>query len=118
MTKKFNLKDDAIYINNSLTIAKYKSIPESHFKRFRRVGGICVWLLKDFLKQIKDKDEDAIIGVYIEKKSINLVPFHCRNVLLAPMGNPNKRYCLGIGQLKDEGRTLNNRSSQTKVKKS
>jgi len=55
-------------------------------RRFKRVGGIKVELLRRFLKYLK---EDDVIGAYIDKHD-NLSPLHCKRRLLAPMWNIDK----------------------------
>ncbi len=57
------------------------------FTRYnKRIGGINVGYLREFLKYLKD---DNVIGVYIDKQK-RLVPLHCKRRLLAPMWNMDK----------------------------
>ena len=84
--------------NISHTIGKIKN-PEKAMKKFKRIGGIDVYLLRDFLDKLPKYDENICIGVYVTKKDIKenkkrdiqevkkgtLAPLHCKGFLLAPI---------------------------------
>ena len=63
----------------------YKNKTKIFLKKFKRVGGLSPYLLKDFLKKIPDIYED-VIGVYVDDKG-ELAPLHCKGWVLAPRKN-------------------------------
>ena len=79
---------------NEYTTGKLKKNVDKKkaFKDWKRVGAISIWLLKDFLKYIKDPYDTKQIGIYISKKGKfkgKLAPIHCNGYLLAPI-HPKK----------------------------
>ncbi|MHA1827915.1 MAG: hypothetical protein ACTSX6_04625 [Candidatus Heimdallarchaeaceae archaeon] len=69
-------------VNDSKTIGELdKKDQKGWTDRYTPVGRLSVSLLKEYLKRL---DNDNVIGVYIDKGK-ELVPLHCKGILLAPM---------------------------------
>ena len=77
------------YLSEDKTMGKYKTIPYFINKRFERIGGISVPLLKEFLRKLP-KEKNLVIGVYVCKRDYHnakkgeLAPLHCKSFFLTP----------------------------------
>ena len=81
--KKFNLLEE----NSAKTVGQLSLDDAKKFnKRFRRVGGISIDVMREFLKHLP---KSGVIGVYMDKKSKFLVPIHCRGWLASPRSENN-----------------------------
>ena len=81
LKKEFD--DVFVDLKMNCTIGKFKDMSDAKrfFKKNKRVGGLSVGLLKQYLKELKNDD---VISIYINRKG-ELTNLHCKGRCMAPM---------------------------------
>lgn len=88
-------------IENKKVIGRLKLDTEIKFlKKYKRIGGIDIRLLRQYLKYTK-KDGGKVIGVYITQEG-NLAPLHSKGWLLAPRIGEDDKSELELSTDKDK----------------